>query len=908
MALGGRDRGIRTEGGSRARPGGPGGHGRAVAHRLDGVPDDAASHTLAAPHTLAASHAHRPLRLTEPTSATHWTDAYPVGNGRIAAMCFGGTQHDRLQINDSTCWSGTPASAAGSPPSDGPQRLARARRAMERGDVRAAEAELRGLQSGFTQAYQPLVELLFDLDDGVPQNLDGGTSSVTSPAASPASRPTETATPVTRTLDLRTATAAHTWSDGAREHRVETFASHPAGALVTTRTSTRPMDLTVRLASVHPGAQISTASDALQVSVRMPSTVVPGRPGTVSGPRYGGPSVTAVAAAHVTTDGAAAAQPDGTLRIVGARRVQIVLTTASDAFPESDHTALHCCADGLIADARARAAAAARRGAERLHAEHVADHTALFDRVELQLGPADPAGAADPGSLTAPPVSQPCSTSALLSARRGTADPELTELAFAFGRYLMIAGSRPGGTPLTLQGPWNAEADPPWSSNFTVNINTEMNYWPAHTANLGECAEPLLPWLERVAERGGEVARSLYDAPGWVAHHNVDQWGFAWPVGAGADSLEWSFWPLGGVWMSSTLLDRAEFAASAGSEAAPTASPAPTASLARAWSVACGAAEFALAWLQPMPDGTLGTIPSTSPENVHTAPDGHPTALTVSSTCDIELIRDLFTRLLRLASARPHLATEDRELLDRVASALELLPPTRIASDGRIAEWAGEPAEVEVLHRHQSHLVGVFPGASITPRSTPELAAAARASLLAKGEESTGWSLAWRIALWARLGESDQVARTLARFLRLTNADGSDPEPLPQVPGGPRFQHSGGVYGNLFCAHPPFQIDGNLGFTAGVAESLVQSHEVLPGAVRVLHLLPACPWASGRVRGLRARGGITVDLGWRDGAVEQVSLLADADAGSSVAVRVHVQTPTWERVVDLAPGEPTTLR
>lgn len=892
------------------------------------MPDDATSDTLATRDTLAASHAHRPLRLTEPTSATHWTDAYPVGNGRIAAMCFGGTQHDRLQINDSTCWSGTPASAAGSPPSDGPQHLARARRAMECGDVRAAEAELRGLQSGFTQAYQPLVELLFDLDGGASQSLDGGTSSVTSPAASPASTPAETATPVTRTLDLRTATATHTWSDGTREHRVETFASHPAGVLVTTRTSTRPMDLTVRLASVHPGAQISATSDALQASIRMPSTVVPGRPGTTSGPRYGDPSVTAVAAAHITTDGTAAAQLDGTLRIVGARRVQIVLTTASDAFSAADHTALHGRADRLIADAQARATAAARRGAERLHAEHVADHTALFDRVELQLGPAGPAdqtdpadqtGPAYPSGLTAPPVPQPHSTSALLSARRGTVDPELTELAFAFGRYLMIAGSRPGGTPLTLQGPWNAEVDPPWSSNFTVNINTEMNYWPVHTANLGECDEPLLPWLERVAERGGEVARSLYDAPGWVAHHNVDQWGFAWPVGAGADSLEWSFWPLGGVWMSSTLLDRAEFAAAAGSEATPTAgvapsaSPAPTASvaptwLARAWSVACGAAEFALAWLQPMPDGTLGTIPSTSPENVHTAPDGHPTALTVSSTCDIELIRDLFTRLLRLASARPQLATEDRELLDRVARALELLPPTRIASDGRIAEWAGEPAEVEVLHRHQSHLVGVFPGASITPRSTPELAAAARASLRAKGEESTGWSLAWRIALWARLGESVQVARTIARFLRLTNADGSDPEPLPQVPGGPRLQHSGGVYGNLFCAHPPFQIDGNLGFTAGVAEALVQSHEVLPGAVRVLHLLPACPWASGRARGLRARGGITVDLGWRDGAVERVSLLADADAGSSVAVRVCVQTPTWERVVDLAPGEPTTLR
>lgn len=384
-----------------------------------------------------------------------------------------------------------------------------------------------------------------------------------------------------------------------------------------------------------------------------------------------------------------------------------------------------------------------------------------------------------------------------------------------------------------------------------------MSYWPALTTNLAECHAPLTTWLETVAETGAAVARDLYGAPGWVLHHNSDRWGFAAPVGRGSDSASWSFWPLGGVWLARQALAEAEMLAD-------------PAAVRRVWPVVAGALEFALWWLLPGEDGTLATSPSTSPENTwRDGRGGGPWSLTTTSTGDVELLRDLIDGVLAHA---PEGA--DPTLLARAAEAQRRLPPTRVLDDGRVAEWSGDEVDVDPHHRHQSHLVGVFPGRSIT-RATPELAEAARASLLGRGEESTGWSLAWRLALWARLGEAERVAVTVARFLGPVDPPGPDASRRSAA-----HAHEGGVYRSLLCAHPPFQIDGNLGFTAGVAEALLQSHEraVLDGVeVPLVHLLPACPWPDGRVRGLRARGGVAVDLAWSGSRVTRATIRAERD-------------------------------
>ena len=819
------------------------------------------------------------LLLVADAPAEIWTDAYPVGNGRLGAMCFGGVRRDRWQVNDATCWSGAPGPPSRPPEladGDGARLLAQARSALAAGDVAAAERAVARLQTGFSQAYQPLVDVLLEVD-GAGADADAGAEDA----------------PLTRTLDLRRAVATQTWDGGAQR----TFASEPAGVLVVERTWTAATDAVVRLTSPHPGLDARVDGGRVSAVVRMPSAVVPGRPDVPGRVEYGGPSISASIVLHVETDGQLVAEPDG-VAVLGARTLRLVLATATDAGEDDTGGCgvLHGDTEHLLALAGERVGAAVARTTDELQAAHEADHRALLDRVELELG-----GSVEDGVDRRPTVER------LVAAADGAPDPHLAVLAFQYGRYLTIAGSRPGSPPLNLQGIWNAETDPPWSSNFTVNINTQMNYWPTITTNLAECHAPLTAWLTQVATTGAAVARDLYGAPGWVLHHNADRWGFAAPVGRGTDSASWSFWPLGGVWLARQALAEAEMLGDR--EAAR-----------RAWPVVAGAVEFALWWLLVGEDGTLATSPSTSPENTWRDARGDgPWSLTSTSTSDVELLRDLFDGVLTHAPD-----DADPALLARVAAALRALPPTRVLADGRIAEWPADEVDVDPHHRHQSHLLGVFPGRSIT-RATPELADAARSSLRWRGEESTGWSLAWRLALWARLGDAERVAATVARFLRPVDPPGPDGSRRSAA-----HAHGGGVYRSLLCAHPPFQIDGNLGFTAGVAEVLLQSHErvALGGAgedgcqgaveVALLHLLPACPWPDGRVRGLRARGGVVVDLVWSGGRVTTATLRADRDVavvvecdGVRTPVRLRAggsltlpQPHSWGRLACEQPAEP----
>ncbi|KSW28370.1 hypothetical protein ATM99_11715 [Cellulomonas sp. B6] len=824
------------------------------------------------------------LRLDAP--ARRWTDAFPVGNGTIGAMVHGGTAHEVLQVNDDTCWSGAPLDGPPQPVGplgdDAPPGvLARARARLAADDPLGAEREVQRLQTGWSQAYQPLVDVEVD-----------------HPGAAGETR-------YRRVLDLATGVASSAWraADGT-PWRQDVRVSHPDRVLLLDRAhagadvsrddaGTVPGgELRVRLTSRHAWAVAPVADPApgdapadhradrpadaavLRAAVDMPSHVLPNYSGEPDQVTYGGRSVHAGVAVAVLADGpgASAEVVDGVVVVRGADRVRVVVATASD----------HDVVSGTLHGDRTRVATQARAALDAaladldgLPARQEADHAALMGRVHLDLG--SPGGDA-PGDV----VPDLPLDARLVRHAHGAPDPHLAVLAFQHGRYLTVAGSRPGTLPLNLQGVWNPHVQPPWNANYTININTEMNYWPTLVGDLAECHEPLLAWLDRLAAAGEGTARTLYGARGWVAHHNSDPWCFTGPTGRGRDSVSWSWWPFGGVWLARHVVDHHDWTCDDDA-------------LRRHWPVVRGAALFLLDTLVPQPDGTLGTAPATSPENHYLLPDGRPAAAGVSTTSDVAMARDLLEHVLRLA---PVAGDHDEDLGAAVDGALDRLPTERVAPDGRLAEWSTDVPDAEPAHRHQSHLYRVFPGTSIDPDQTPALAAAARRTLDARGPDSTGWSLAWRLALRARLRDPAGVTALVAAFLHPVDADPADLPPA-DAPAAER----GGVYRSLLCAHPPFQIDGNLGFTAGLAETLVQAHRLGADGVREVHLLPALPaaWPDGRVRGLRLRGGVRlVDLVWRDGRVVRAVL----EAVRPVVVDVREGADGARRRVTLRPGEP----
>jgi alpha-L-fucosidase 2 len=431
-------------------------------------------------------------------------------------------------------------------------------------------------------------------------------------------------------------------------------------------------------------------------------------------------------------------------------------------------------------------------------------------------------------------------------------DPSLASLYFQYGRYLLISSSRPGTQPANLQGLWNDSLNPPWGSKYTININTEMNYWLAEVGNLPETAEPLFRMVHELADTGARTAREQYGAPGWVAHHNTDLWRATGPI----DAAFYGMWPSGGAWLVLHLWERYRFEGD-------------RVFLREAYPLLRGAAQFFLATLVDAPNGAwLVTSPSMSPENAH-----HPgVSIAMGPTMDIQIVRDLFDAVM--ASAR--VLGSDQAFSGDIARARAKLPPNRAGAYGQLQEWLEDwdASAPDQQHRHVSHLYGFYPSNQITLRGTPDLARAVRTTLERRGDLSTGWAIAWRLNLWARLQDGNRAHRILRALL------------------GPER-----TYPNLFDAHPPFQIDGNLGGAAGIAEMLLQSHvpvtEVtgaLDGNAFEIELLPALPdaWTSGSVSGLRARGGFTVSMTWRGGRL--VSAEVVAPRGGQARLRYGTRT------------------
>jgi len=728
------------------------------------------------------------LKLWYRQPAGAWTQALPVGNGRLAAMVFGDLRKEHLQLNEDTVWSGEKRDRSNPEAS---KTFPEVRRLLLEGHPAEAQALAERTMISIPRAL-PVYETLGDLW------LDFG--------AGPE------ATDYRRELDLDTGIASVRYTAGGIHYVREVFASAPAGRCIVVRlTADQPGSLSFRATMSRPAdATTETAPGRLIMTGQALPKRAPGESNT--GVHFRAEVKAAVSGGRMENAG-------DHLDITGADSVTLTLVAETE-IREKD-----------LAAACARDLAGASRAYDALRSEHVTDHQRFFRRVRLEL-PVD-------ASARALPTDE-----RLARVQKGAADDDLFALYFQYGRYLLIASSRPGSMAANLQGKWNDSLTPAWGSKYTININTEMNYWPAETCNLSELHEPLFDLIENGREDGRRVAKCYYGAGGFVLHHNTDLWGDAVPI----DGARYGIWPMGAAWLSLHLAEHYEFTRDRKFLAE------------RAYPIMKEAAQFFLDYLVSDGRGHLVTGPSLSPENEYKLPSGERAVLTMGPTMDTEILQAFFGRVIEAGEV----LKTDTDFRAKVAAARAKLIPLRIGRYGQIQEWLEDYDEVEPGHRHMSHLFALFPGDQITPFKTPELAKAARATIerrLANGGGHTGWSRAWIINFWTRLADGEKAYENLAALLGKST--------LP----------------NLFDNHPPFQIDGNFGGAAAIAEMLVQSH------AGELAFLPALPkaWGNGKVAGLRARGGLEVDVAWNGGLPTTVILRPMVDGAHVLRIAQGVR-------------------